>query len=639
MIIRQLTFSNFLIFKGRQTLDLDRGLYVIHGETGFGKTTFLNGISWALLGRFNDRQGARVPDAVLLNQHAKKEQETEVLVEMVVNVDGEESLVRRTYDASTGVAHLYVRKGETTLHQDDAERFLRGVLDREVARFFLFDGEDLRRYEEMLAEGGEPQVREAVEHILGLPALMNAVTDLRAVAQDFRKKATSATRQEGKAEQAVLYSEQTEKGLDAAKEDLAGLEAQHVDQEVRRDQAEEVLGRDKALNQVLIKRDSMRSKVEELEKARDATVDRRQEALKGTWEDVLAGVVAPAQVAIEGDLQAAEHRERDELVIEKLNDSLSTGTCDQCSQPLHGDAADHINKDIEELRSGLPRPSRDLKDLRRIALALMGVKSTGRLNDAVSEDKRLGQLDRDIVEQKQMLSGLTVEAGPGTESAVRKATEQLENALKSLGFIEEKIKDAKEAVATASATLREAQLAVQKLSTSTESATLNARADTAEHLADLYEQAIGIFRDERRDQVGKDASEIFLGLTTSDEATGLRIDKNYGLVTLDSTGTPVPGRSAGQEQIVAFSLIGALNKNATRTAPVVMDTPLGRLDRGHRANVLKYLSDMADQVFLLVHSAEVDDSDLNEIRDQIVAEYEMRKEDEFYTVIERRQIG
>lgn len=37
-----------------------------------------------------------------------------------------------------------------------------------------------------------------------------------------------------------------------------------------------------------------------------------------------------------------------------------------------------------------------------------------------------------------------------------------------------------------------------------------------------------------------------------------------------------------------------------------MDTPFGRLDRDHRANILRFLPTMADQVVLLVHDGEID---------------------------------
>jgi hypothetical protein len=136
-----------------------------------------------------------------------------------------------------------------------------------------------------------------------------------------------------------------------------------------------------------------------------------------------------------------------------------------------------------------------------------------------------------------------------------------------------------------------------------------------------------------------DASDIFSVLTTTPEYKGLRINPNYGLETLGPDGEPVPGRSAGQEQIVAFALIGALNRNATRRAPVIMDTPLARLDRGHRAKVLSFLGDMAQQVFLLVHSAEVSEEDLAAIRGTIAREFELHPDALFRTQIRERTLA
>ncbi|MCA1705536.1 MAG: hypothetical protein LC808_20675, partial [Actinobacteria bacterium] len=94
--------------------------------------------------------------------------------------------------------------------------------------------------------------------------------------------------------------------------------------------------------------------------------------------------------------------------------------------------------------------------------------------------------------------------------------------------------------------------------------------------------------------------------------------------------------SAGQEQIIAFSLIGALNRNATRRPPIIMDTPLGRLGVKHKTNVMKHLADFGDQVILLVHDDEVSEDILNSVRADIVAEYELERNDLFRTSIRKR---
>jgi DNA sulfur modification protein DndD len=94
---------------------------------------------------------------------------------------------------------------------------------------------------------------------------------------------------------------------------------------------------------------------------------------------------------------------------------------------------------------------------------------------------------------------------------------------------------------------------------------------------------------------------------------------------LDFNGNPIPERSAGAEQIVALSLIGALNKNAVRQGPIIMDTPFGRLDPKHRENILKFIPTLSSQVTLLVHGGEVNkERDLVTIKQDIEREYEIR---------------
>jgi len=113
---------------------------------------------------------------------------------------------------------------------------------------------------------------------------------------------------------------------------------------------------------------------------------------------------------------------------------------------------------------------------------------------------------------------------------------------------------------------------------------------------------------------GEHATEIFKLLTTDPTYAGLQINENYGLVILRHDQIAVGQRSAGAEQIVALSLLGALNRLATKRGPVIMDTPFGRLDRTHRANILRFVPTMADQVVLLVHDGEIDRvRDLKEI--------------------------
>jgi DNA sulfur modification protein DndD len=135
------------------------------------------------------------------------------------------------------------------------------------------------------------------------------------------------------------------------------------------------------------------------------------------------------------------------------------------------------------------------------------------------------------------------------------------------------------------------------------------------------------------------ATEAFRQLKDEPEFDRLRINESYGLEIVDSRGDDVTGRSAGQEQVVALSLIAALNRNARSLAPVVMDTPFGRLDPEHRGNILRFLRSLAEQVFLLVHGGEVRDEDLNIIAGDIQAELDLQRIDiDRTTILPRRRV-
>ena len=112
---------------------------------------------------------------------------------------------------------------------------------------------------------------------------------------------------------------------------------------------------------------------------------------------------------------------------------------------------------------------------------------------------------------------------------------------------------------------------------------------------------------------------------------GVRISREFSLDVVHQNGIEMPtdkySPSAGASQVVATAVIGGLNKFATRNAPIVIDTPLGRLDDVHRANVMRYYSSMGRQIIILYQPKEIDDADLEIIRDQLASEWSIRSAD------------
>ena len=86
--------------------------------------------------------------------------------------------------------------------------------------------------------------------------------------------------------------------------------------------------------------------------------------------------------------------------------------------------------------------------------------------------------------------------------------------------------------------------------------------------------------------------------------------------------------------MVALSLIGALHKNAPLRGPIIMDSPFGRLDPTHKANIVRLLPDMAEQSMLLAYTKEIDEQVAREeLKSNLLKEYTLSRITSLHTEI------
>jgi DNA sulfur modification protein DndD len=102
--------------------------------------------------------------------------------------------------------------------------------------------------------------------------------------------------------------------------------------------------------------------------------------------------------------------------------------------------------------------------------------------------------------------------------------------------------------------------------------------------------------------------------------------ENYVVELTGRDGLPLSADelSAGERQLLAVALLWGLAKAAGQPLPVVVDTPLGRLDGSHRAHLLdRYFPHASHQVILLSTDTEIDSDAYDRIRPSVGRSYRL----------------
>jgi DNA sulfur modification protein DndD len=157
----------------------------------------------------------------------------------------------------------------------------------------------------------------------------------------------------------------------------------------------------------------------------------------------------------------------------------------------------------------------------------------------------------------------------------------------------------------------------------------------------VFEAAVDRYKAELHGRVEASATDLLLQMTTEkQDYARLSINDHYGLTIIHNDGRAEDSRSADAEQVVALALLGALQANAPLRGPIVMDTPFGRLDPGHTANVVGALPTVAEQVILFVQEGEIDRDTVREILgSHLMKEYQLDRQTARRTSVSRPADG
>lgn len=142
----------------------------------------------------------------------------------------------------------------------------------------------------------------------------------------------------------------------------------------------------------------------------------------------------------------------------------------------------------------------------------------------------------------------------------------------------------------------------------------------------------------RRKDIEVAINKRFFELMTSHKLIRhIQVNEDFSLHYFDAQDKPVGmgNLSAGMKQLVAQSLIWGLKDVSGKEAPVIVDTPLARIDREHQENLItRYYPKAGPQVIILPTDSELDIGKYTLLKPYVYKEYRLNNSDGDRTQIE-----
>lgn len=636
MQLLSLHIENFGLYAGTHSFDLaprvrggeHRPLTVFVGHNGAGKSTLFTALFVALHGplALGERIGQAQYNDFLYSRMHRHKGAGKNTISNEASVALSLEYIRSGTPRRVHIARAWRRNGrivdETlTVTQDgqllaseaaDAQAWINDLLPSGVARLCFFDAEDLDALAG--ADQRSPQLGETVRRLLGLDLIQRLQGDLRAYT--LKQGGTGAVanwRQVVLSHQASLDS--LGKKLTKLKDQEVQLavqeetlEAHVADQERRLAAAGGLFAARRAARQEQLVHvrsgiEAAQGKIGDMAAhllpfalapglcARlserltlEAETQRRQVAQSLVREHLARVEAVLTEEPFWDDLQLPARKQR--AVREKLQATLRAQSPDDGDLPpirhhLAAPERDQLQGWIQQVREVVPGQVQEVgDDLRRMQAE----------QKAIEQDLQRAPEDEELAPLHEELIGLQTELADLQKQQAALAQE-IGAAQYQWDTKERQMQRDVERLAEAQAGQQEMVLAERSR------LALRAYEDalTRRRLAELEEALVGCFNTLCQKE------HLLKAVTIHRDDFAVRLE------SADGRALSLGSFSAGERQLYALALLQALRKVSARALPLLIDTPLARLDEQHRHRLLHdYLPVASDQVILFATDAEAD---------------------------------
>lgn len=644
MIIHSVTLENFGIYAGIHRFDLapkgdgpyQQPIVLLRGQNGVGKSTLMEAIRLGLHGKLSlgNRVTQREFDFYLERRiHRAGDGRSAAFAAVTLTFDHiflgkrHHYRVRRSWSKPNNRLEselsLWVDEEWRTEEEEENEHLLRELVAPGIAELFFFDGEKINTLAEA-GDGSDALLADTVKNLLGLHLVEQLDRDLDVYltrqtgiqelqqyqAELAQLSAELARLEDERAENHILLTE-TRRQFHAQQESITALE-ERIAQE----------GGQYARDQETYN--------EQRQRLLDALARNEQEIFELS-RGVMPFAVAPNLLrSLRQRLEKEAEYERWQAaqpLVEKLQDRLLREPAPYTAGQNAGDAADLVSYVRQVVTEFSRPPIPDAEVVHRVSPETRGVLFSWIDEALTSAPQALAAALATRQQLRQALDRVdeSLSRVPVAE-LLRPLQEELRQADRALGRLDAELAQLSEIEKRLNFHLE--RLAGSRRRVSEQIAAINTDEGRIK-LAARTQLLLGAYRERLIAQkLARFAEQLTRRLNQLNRKRnfieGVEIDPHSFGVTLYRAGQRFSRAqlSAGEQQIFAIATLWALREVSGRPLPVVIDTPLSRLDDEHRRAMLaEFLPQVAQQVIVLATTTEIDDATLSFIRPAVSRAY------------------
>lgn len=612
MIIRRLVLHNFGVYASTNVFEFkgNKPIVLIGGMNGRGKTTFLEAVLLALYGSnssaYNESNyksyGQYLKSFVNVSDESLK---TYIDLEFSMdNYDNEKYHIHRewTGDKKRTSEKICVYKNEiyNQFLTDNWSMFIENILPSGLSNFFFFDGEKIA---ELAVDKTSNQMKESIKTLLGISVLDLLRSDLGRIIN------RTAKNQVDNSEEAVVELLRNQKEI--ATKNLVTIDKELEDLEEKKATLTQRL--DLKKNEYVAKGGDIVTQRQELYQKRVAImskIDSYKEQLVADAASELPFLLVKDYLRnIRENAEIEQDQKMLEIALRKMN-HFST----DYEKNNHKDSAailrfmDYIsNKSVKKEGS----VSYNLSDSSLFKLqVLLDEQLLDTKFNVIDRQKKLEELYQ---EANQLDSYLSVDIDEKAISKIYKEIKEIEQKIIEINVkIERKESERRsrngELIAITSTFNKKVEKYLKKMELNDDSDRIIKYAHMADTILEEYKVRL---QKNKITVVANTMTECYKKLANKKNLINhICMDP----VTLDLYYEDYNGKkinksslSAGEKQLMVISLLWALALCSKKKLPVIIDTPLSRLDSEHREALIKtYFPQASEQTIILSTDSEID---------------------------------